>query len=154
MVLAMICMGIVLLFSCQTGAASHDLSLIIARRIGEILDYTGFGKQSIEQIDLLVRKSAHLLEYMVLAVLLAKGCARLLGRVGVGSLVAFLAAVSFAGLDEWVQLSYRGRTASMFDVIIDAAGVFLGITAFVLYTRKNRPQRREACLEGTMARKS
>lgn len=70
----------------------------------------------------IVRKSAHLFEYAVLA-LLAWRASR---RLGIAVLVAFVVAV----LDETRQSLSPSRTGSLWDVILDTSGAFLAVVAW------------------------
>jgi VanZ family protein len=78
--------------------------------------------------DLVLRKLAHAAEYAVLGALLARA---------IGSLpVAALAGVAYAVTDEWHQTFVAGRDGSVRDVLVDAAGVVLGVALFRLATRR------------------
>jgi VanZ family protein len=69
--------------------------------------------------DYVLRKLAHMTEYAILAVLLARAT---------GSYAWALAlAVAYAGSDEVHQLFVRGRHGSPIDVGIDAAGALVGL---------------------------
>ena len=72
--------------------------------------------------DYVLRKGAHMTEYAILGALLL----RALGR----DLPTLAAGIAYAATDELHQHFVRGRHASPLDVLIDAAGVALGI--FVL----------------------
>jgi VanZ family protein len=69
--------------------------------------------------DTVLRKGAHVTEYLVLGALLL----RALGR----EVVAFVAGVAYAATDELHQHFVAGRHASPIDVAIDAAGVAFGV---------------------------
>jgi VanZ family protein len=69
--------------------------------------------------DTVLRKGAHVTEYVVLGALLA----RALGR----DAAAFAAGVAYAATDEIHQHFVSGRHASPIDVAIDATGVALGL---------------------------
>ena len=69
--------------------------------------------------DTVLRKFAHVTEYVILALLLY----RALGR----ELPAFLIGFAYAITDELHQEFVRGRHASPFDVSMDAAGLALGL---------------------------
>jgi VanZ family protein len=69
--------------------------------------------------DLLLRKSAHVAEYVILGGLLF----RALGR----ELPAVAAGLAYACTDEIHQHFVRGRTGSPVDLLFDAAGVVAGI---------------------------
>jgi VanZ family protein len=72
--------------------------------------------------DLVLRKLAHVAEYAVLGALLL----RAVGRAA----PAFLIAGAYAATDELHQRFVHGRHPSALDVLIDAAGVAIGIALF------------------------
>ena len=72
--------------------------------------------------DLVLRKLAHLTEYAVLGVLLA----RALSRPALAVLVGGLYAMS----DEIHQHFVRGRKGAWYDVVLDTLGVIVGVIAW------------------------
>jgi hypothetical protein len=77
--------------------------------------------------DLVLRKLAHMTEYAVLALLLA----RALGR----ALPAFAVGVAYAASDEFHQTFVRGREGRPLDVAIDSVGLAAGL---LLWSRRRR----------------
>jgi VanZ family protein len=73
--------------------------------------------------DYVLRKCAHVTEYAILGALLMRAVGR--------ELPAFLAAVAYAASDELHQHFVAGRHSSPVDVAIDAAGITLGLVAWV-----------------------
>jgi VanZ family protein len=69
--------------------------------------------------DLLLRKIAHAAEYAVLGALLQ----RALSRPG----LALAIGIAYAVSDELHQFFVPGRTGSPLDVVLDAAGVMVGV---------------------------
>ena len=69
--------------------------------------------------DTILRKCAHMTEYAILAVLIA--------RAAGSSTVAFGLTVAYAATDEWHQTFVRGRHGSPIDVGIDAIGALVGL---------------------------
>jgi VanZ family protein len=69
--------------------------------------------------DTILRKGAHMTEYAILGLLLL----RALGR----ELPAFALGIAYAITDEIHQHFVRGRHASPVDVLIDTAGVAIGV---------------------------
>jgi VanZ family protein len=69
--------------------------------------------------DLVLRKIAHVCEYGVLGLLLARAIDR--------EPVALAAGIAYAGADELHQSFVPGRHAAFRDVAIDSAGVLLGV---------------------------
>ena len=77
--------------------------------------------------DLVLRKLAHLVEYAVLGVLLARA---------LPDVPAFAAGVAYAVTDEVHQHFVAGREGAPIDVVIDAAGVLVGIVVFARARRR------------------
>ncbi len=69
--------------------------------------------------DLILRKIAHLLEYAVLFLLLARPLDKNLKQ-------ALVIGIIYALLDEFHQSFVPGRNMALADVCFDSAGVFLG----------------------------
>lgn len=95
-------------------------------------------------LDLILRKSAHVLEYSVLA-LLASMTLRQEdgGPVGIRTLVAAAClAVAYAITDEWHQSFIPGRHAAARDVAIDAVGA-VAATWVLASLQQRRTRRRE-----------
>ncbi len=69
--------------------------------------------------DLVLRKLAHTAEYAILGLLLLRATGR--------ASVAFVLATLYAVSDELHQALVAGRHASPLDVVIDAAGVAVGL---------------------------
>jgi VanZ family protein len=69
--------------------------------------------------DTILRKCAHMTEYAILAVLIA--------RAAGSSTAAFGLTVAYAATDEWHQTFVRGRHGSPIDVGIDAVGALIGL---------------------------
>ncbi len=90
------------------------------------------------EMDFLLRKIAHVVEYAVLSALLWRALEG--GRPrGVWTLflLSFFLSVLYAASDEWHQSFVPGRGASARDVLIDAAGA-LAAALFLLDRRKKR----------------
>jgi VanZ family protein len=77
--------------------------------------------------DLLLRKLAHMAEYAILGLLLARALDRsTLVRTTMLAL-AFVLGVAYAVSDEIHQTFVRGRAGRPVDVLIDAVGVVIGL---------------------------
>jgi VanZ family protein len=72
--------------------------------------------------DLLLRKLAHAVEFAILGALLLRALAREAPALALG--------VAYAVSDEVHQMFVSGRRGSAWDVLIDAAGVALGVAAW------------------------
>jgi len=79
--------------------------------------------------DTLLRKVAHVTEYAVLGLLLARALPEL-------PAVAWSLGVAYAVTDEIHQTFVEGRHGAPLDVAIDAAGVLVGVLALVATRRR------------------
>jgi VanZ family protein len=118
-----------------------------SRFIGPVLRWIkpDVSDQTIRKTQLLVRKTAHLGEYAILAVLLRRGLHLGSGRsaaVWSGKLaaLAFVIATFYAALDEAHQSTVATRYGSVYDVLIDAVGAALGLGLVWLWLRWKPPE--------------
>ncbi|MBQ5953867.1 MAG: VanZ family protein [Lachnospiraceae bacterium] len=102
-----------------------------------------------QPLSLLVRKSAHFLEYAVLGaclfvnagdLVLSKGKAVPIKRL---CLTAWLIAAAYAVTDEIHQYFVPGRACALLDICIDAAGAAAGVVIAALLRHKKRGKNRE-----------
>lgn len=124
LVAALAWMTLIFLFS----ARNADLSTQDSHRIGWLIGrHLAWGFQSwpqvaqqhfVENIDFLVRKTAHATEYAVLGALWTGVFRRFLPAWGI--------AVVYAASDEIHQFFVPGRACRLMDVGIDSAGALLG----------------------------
>lgn len=89
--------------------------------------------ESVRTVVLLVRKTAHVTEYAIFALLLWRGFRSTIWRKAVDwpwrcAGAAWGVAVGFAITDEWHQLFVPGRQGSGWDVLIDSLGAAAGLT--------------------------
>jgi VanZ family protein len=120
-----------LIFGMSTGlGASHRTSRII----GPILRWFNpqVSDETIRGIQLGIRKTAHVTEYAILALL----CLRALRQTRSGerrpwntrtAIIALTITVLYAATDEWHQSFVPGREGAVRDVLIDAAGGSAGL---------------------------
>jgi VanZ family protein len=87
--------------------------------------------QNLALLNNVLRKSAHLTEYAVLAVFLYNSLKPAGGPAwsGKAAFWALLASGSYSLTDEFHQLFVPGRHASLFDCLTDTTGAFLGLFA-------------------------
>ena len=81
-------------------------------------------------IQLVIRKCGHLMEYAVLAVLLFRAFRKNRERLARATASALILAAIYAALDEFHQSSVPSRTASPYDVAIDAIGALAGLMVY------------------------
>lgn len=134
-ILALLCfivwMGFIFWNSLQTGTESSETS----GRIVSLLMRMAPEWLSEETLSLIVRKTAHVLEFAVLGWLGLQTIgiwfpkARLEGWI----IIAFLVSLGVAGTDEAIQLGVEGRSGAVADVLIDAAGIVLGLLLALMF---------------------
>lgn len=91
---------------------------------------TRHGGGHLPAAEIVLRKLAHVTEYLVLAALLIRALRR--SEVTIAVSVAIAGALAYAASDEWHQSFVPGRTATPRDVAIDGVGIAL---AAVIATR-------------------
>ena len=75
----------------------------------------------------LLRKMAHITEFCCLGLCLAWLMHMLLSKIPKAVVLAVVAGVAVACIDECIQLFVPGRGPGIVDVLIDSAGVILGV---------------------------
>lgn len=120
-------MALIFGFSAQSGEESGGLSALIAQPITDaIAAWKGLDDTEAlyQQVDHIVRSTAHFSEYAILGSLLTMA----LNRFGLQwRWLPWVIGVVYAILDEWHQSYSPGRVCDPVDVLIDACGVFAGV---------------------------
>ena len=138
-VLLVIWMGFIFSMSCENAEESSNTS---GQTIKVVLSTVPeFEKQPeevkvniIEELQFIVRKSAHFIGYMILGIL-ASGLILYYGNINKKYLLAFLICVIYAISDEIHQLFVPGRSGQVRDVLIDSAGSLLGIIIVMAFEK-------------------
>lgn len=94
---------------------------------------------TVASIQLIVRKCAHLTEYAVLAGFLYRALRQHRGQAMRAVITAFFIAAIYAALDEFHQSFIASRTASVWDVMIDCLGAFVGLAICSRFRRRSQP---------------
>lgn len=121
-------------FSAQEGTTSSQLSLHVSQKVittvDRVFDFDLSPQQidsGVDQIHYYIRKTAHFMEYFILAVSVSLPL-YVYGIRGIWlMLTALILCTGFACLDEYHQLFVSGRVGSYKDVMIDSSGALLGI---------------------------
>ena len=138
-VLLVLWMGFIFSMSCENAEESSNTS---GQTIKVVLSTVPeFEKQPeevkvniIEELQFIVRKSAHFIGYMILGIL-ASGLILYYGNINKKYLLAFLICVIYAISDEIHQLFVPGRAGQVRDVLIDSAGSLLGIIIVMAFVK-------------------
>lgn len=90
--------------------------------------------KQLKPLNIIIRKTAHITLFGVLALLLFKA-------TKYNTLLAFSLATIYGASDEWHQMFVPNRTPSLSDVAIDSTGVLLTLAIVSLWLHfKNKPQ--------------
>lgn len=138
-ILAIIWMCVIFFFSAQTKEESSVVSEGFSYRMVSstgLLFHLHIDEEQLREIagaiERFVRKGAHMTEFAILALLLYGWlCRWQLSRLRRAAAATILA-VLYACSDEVHQLFVAGRAGRFSDVLIDSAGVVLGMTVFLL----------------------
>jgi VanZ family protein len=130
-------MAVMFTASTDIGSAEHTGSLLEPLVRFFVPD---LAPGTFDLIHVAIRKTAHLTEYAILAVLLLRGfqagAGRRLGAGGWRALsMAWLLAAAFAASDEFHQRFVESRGPSPRDVLIDVVGATMGLAIVVAVTR-------------------
>lgn len=103
----------------------------------------GISAEAVANCHLLIRKAAHVTEYAILALLLARLFRAQLPLATRRSVLALTlgAAVAFAIADEFHQSFVPSRTSSPFDVVIDTIGAATACCLMHLGFGRQKPKR-------------
>lgn len=136
--LALFWMCIIFSFSAQekeeSGEVSEEISYRMVSSTG-ILFHLHLDEEQVREIaaaiENTVRKTAHMAEFGILAVLIYIWLGKWLSGALKRSVAAILFASLYAAGDEIHQLFVPGRAGMIKDVIIDSVGAILGILVFL-----------------------
>lgn len=147
---AILVMYMIFTFSSQTGIDSGNLSHKISYKIVTVADkildknLTEYEKGLYtDEIELPVRKLAHMTEYFILAICISFPLYVYGVRGFLLLILAGLFCVGFACTDEFHQSFVAGRGPSKRDVMIDSIGAFFGIVLVQIFCHGFLPSRKK-----------
>lgn len=111
---------------------SHAPTMKIAEIIQKILNAYEKPDISLPTINLIIRKLAHFVEYMILTLLLVIGFSNALKKQGWAFFISAVTAGFVAVVDESFIQTISGRNSSLFDIMVDFAGAGTGLVVFAL----------------------
>ena len=120
--------------SSQSGGVINLLSSLPL--IGGVIEYM----MQIDIAEFVIRKSAHMFAYFVLAILLFMSMYCITKDIKKVSITSFILTFIFACSDEYHQTFVNGRSGEFRDVLVDSTGAIIGLVlacAVVRY-RKNK----------------
>ena len=124
--LSVLWMIVIFSFSMQNGGESSGVSNQVILFIENITGIQLMHNQwiSLDTIQFLIRKAAHMSEYAILAMLLYMFARE--SKIQSSFIFALIFSMLYACTDEFHQLFVSGRSGQWQDVFIDTSGSFLG----------------------------
>ena len=135
-------LGVIFFLSTDNGSAAHTNSFLdraLAFLFGGAI--THWTAAQLDLLNYCVRKTAHMTEYLILAVLLVRAISANpanLARPGRTALMAWGFATLYAMTDEFHQRFVSSRTPKVTDVLFDSFGALLGVGAAYLIAQYRR----------------
>lgn len=126
LLLIIIWLGIIFLFSNQSGTDSSNLTKGFLERFLWFINN--------DTVFFIIRKLAHLFEYFILGILIYNLLIEY--KISKIILISVLFCIIFASLDEFHQLFIPGRSSKVLDVFIDTIGSYCGILLINLWNKK------------------
>lgn len=133
-------MGGIFYFSHQTKQESGNLSSGISDKLYETIEWTPGGKTKVHndtwfrwKYEVFVRKSAHMMLYAVLSMLLTLAVERHTEKKLFRFIIPFGIGVLYAVSDEIHQHYVPGRSGNFTDVLWDLAGIIIGCLVLKLF---------------------
>lgn len=123
------------------GPTSYGSSEKIASCIIKVLRFFGDMEYSVTTVDIIFRKIAHFMEYLLLTVLLSIGFSNAVKKQWWSFLISSITSGFIALMDEAFIQTISGRNSSLFDIIIDFTGIIAGLTVFALMLCLNVKQK-------------
>ncbi|MBO7514020.1 MAG: VanZ family protein [Lachnospiraceae bacterium] len=137
-------MGLIFYMSSQQGGESSGLSNKIVSKLFSLFPFLGDPDDKEAEIfltfSLIVRKTAHFTEYLILAVLAFFFISSYYVSMG-AYLFSWLFATIYAITDEIHQHFIPGRVAAPLDVCVDSAGALFGVYLVFLVMRARKRSR-------------
>jgi len=116
--------------SLQELETSTRMSGSLSLRIVNLLDRLEGQKYSLSEVDFIIRKGAHFINYFLLTIFLTSLIYIHTRKMLLSLTVSGIFGVCLAFIDEIIQQGSAGRNSSYFDVFIDCSAVFTALIAF------------------------
>lgn len=130
--LAFLWMMIIFFLSAQSGNESGSLSTSLFKPLFDMLVPMGIPA---DLLSLIIRKSAHFIEYMILGILVFRALDTYEIQLSQKVYLAILLCIGYAISDEIHQIFVPGRAGTLIDVLIDSLGSATSIA--YIYIKKN-----------------
>ncbi|MBP7175201.1 MAG: VanZ family protein [Thermoclostridium sp.] len=141
-ILILILVILILGSSFFNSSSSNVPSIKLASIITKVLHRLGEDGNSVSTINLILRKLAHFMEYLVLTILLSIGFLSTVKKQGWAFLTSAITAGFVSLIDEAFIQSVSGRNSSFFDIFVDFLGIGAGLLVYALMSWLNVKSRR------------
>jgi len=131
-ILILVMVAIIIGSSLISGPSSYGSSRNVAIFINKVLHILGEPENTVTTIDMIIRKLAHFMEYLVLTILLSIGFSNALKKQGWAFLTSAITAGFISLVDEAFIQAISGRNSSLFDIMVDFSGIGAGLIIFAL----------------------
>lgn len=140
LILIVLWMGIIFMFSNDSGEASEKKSDHVIISIYNVFNDTELTEkqkeQLIEDVVYPTRKIAHFTEYLILGLLVLSFLSEFYTITLKSVLITILLCCLYAVSDEFHQLFSDGRSPRVFDVVIDTLGATMGAVIYSFLAKK------------------
>lgn len=140
LILIVLWMGIIFMFSNDSGEASEKKSDHVIISIYNVFNDTELTEkqkeQLIEDVVYPTRKIAHFTEYLILGLLVLSFLSEFYTITLKSVLITILLCCLYAVSDEFHQLFSDGRSPRVFDVVIDTLGATMGVVIYSFLAKK------------------
>lgn len=132
-ILILLMLILILGSSSINGPVSYFTSGIIAQVVKKLMSFIGDDNYTVSTIDIIIRKLAHFIEYLMLTVLLSIGFSNVMRNKWLSLLLSGFIGFTVSLLDEGFIQAASNRNSSIFDVFIDLSGIVTGMIVLVLF---------------------
>jgi VanZ family protein len=117
----------------KTMRLSQKVNSIVSGSISSVQKNNLSKSSAVKKTNYFIRKTSHVLEYMILGFILTLACNKSF-KISPGKSCSYvlLACILIANLDELYQ-SYVGRTSMVKDSLIDFCGSYIGFALYYIY---------------------
>lgn len=139
LIIFMICflwVGYIFYNSSEISKTSNIRSYVITDKIEYILSHSIHKSVDKENLNVVVRKCAHMFEYSILSILLCILFDVFNTKKKDNIYILFLCLL-IADLDEFYQSFIKGRTSHVSDVFIDFIGCIVGLILYIILSDRN-----------------
>ena len=139
-ILVILWMGLIFYFSSLNSDSSTEQSRSVVNKTNIVEIYeeknNTDNETALEDVDRIFRKVAHVIEYLVLAVLLCLALSEYNLSLNKILLISFIVCLLYSVSDEAHQLLVSGRSGEIRDIIIDNVGCIIGLLGYRLLKRR------------------